>query len=272
MTQVFARSRSIQTGTFATPVFEAGEGPPLLLLHGNPDTHDVWEPLVARLADRHHCLAPDLPGFGGSAAPRDFDCSLDGHAAWVLQLVDGLALDRVHLAIHDVGATYGMAFASLHADRLASLTIFNGTFFPDYRWHFWARVWRTPGLGEAAMAIANRPLFVREMRRGGPHVPVEYARHAWSQFTWRTRRNVLRWYRAMDPDMYRGWDVRLLAAIGKTRAQVLWGDRDPFIPVATAERFGAPVQHFAESGHWVMQEAPDDAARAIAALVAASPA
>jgi len=254
-----------------THVSQSGSGPEVVLLHGNPDTHRVWDPVVERLAPSHHCTAPDLPGFGESKAPPDFDCSLANQGAWVAALLDALGLDRVHLVVHDVGGPYGLAFASKHAHRLRSLTILNTNFFPDYKWHFWARVWRTRVLGELAMKIANRPLFIRELRRGSPHMTREYASAAYDEFGKDAKRMVLRWYRAMDPEVHAGWDQELLAATAETPRQVLWGDRDPFIPSTTADRYGTDqVTHFADYGHWVMIEDPDAVASAIASLVARS--
>jgi pimeloyl-ACP methyl ester carboxylesterase len=275
LAEVFPRSRTVRVGEVEAYVAEAGpaasERAPILLLHGNPDSHTVWSGVVARLAERHLCIAPDLPGFGRSRAPRDFDCSNAAQSAYVRDLVAALGLERFHLVVHDVGGNYGLAYASEHAASLKSLTMFNCNFFPDYRWHFWARVWRTRVLGEIAMAIANRPLFVREMKRGSPKMTTEYARHAYADFGRATRRMVLRWYRAADPRALEGWDTRLLAATANTPKQVLWGDRDPFIPAATADRFGAAVQRFADCGHWVMIEEPERAAAAIAALVERHP-
>jgi pimeloyl-ACP methyl ester carboxylesterase len=264
--------REAQVGGVATNIAEAGSGPDVILLHGNPDTHSVWAPVVERLAAKHRCIAPDLPGYGKSKAPDDFDFSLDNQAAWVSSLFDALELPRAHLVVHDVGGPYGLAFASKHGERLRSLTIFNTNFFPDYRWHFWARVWRTRVLGEMAMAIANRPLFIREMKRGSPHMPKEYASAAYDEFGKSTKKQVLRWYRAMDPEVHEGWPERLIAATASTPKQVLWGDADPFLPKATADRYGAAeVQHFADYGHWMMVENPDIAATSIANLVAKAP-
>jgi pimeloyl-ACP methyl ester carboxylesterase len=268
---VFTSHDEIEVAGVVTSVATAGTGPDVVFLHGNPDTHRVWEPVVGRLVSDNHCVAPDLPGFGASKAPGDFDCSLANQSAWVAGVLDALGLTRVHLVVHDVGGTYGLAFASEHADRLHSLTIFNANFFPDYRWHFWARVWRTRVLGELAMAIANRPLFVRELRRGSPNMTAEYANQAYGEFGRDAKRMVLRWYRAMDPGVLDGWDERLLAATARTPKQVLWGDEDPFIPSSTADRFGAPsVRHFPDYGHWPMIEDPETSAASIAELVAAS--
>lgn len=254
-------------------VAEAGAdrgGDPIVLLHGNPDTHAVWRGVVAHLAGRHRCIAPDLPGFGRSRAPATFDVTLEGVGGFVEHALDALGLAKVHLVIHDVGGTYGNAFVSQHRERVRSLTIFNTNFSPDYAWHFWARVWRAPVLGEIAMAVANRWLFVTEARKGSPGMTVEMAEEAWRWFSQpETRKMVLRFYREHDPEKLAGWDERLRAATAEIPSQVLWGDLDPFLPARTAERFGAgEVHHYADGGHWVMLDRPDDAAAKIAALVA----
>src|SRR6185503_12655873 len=110
----FTSSRVVRSVGIDTHIAEAGAGDALVFLHGNPDTHHVWGPVVALLKDRFHCVAPDLPGFGSSPAPPDFDCSLENQAAWVHGVLDGAGLGRVHLIVHDVGGPYGLAFASLH--------------------------------------------------------------------------------------------------------------------------------------------------------------
>lgn len=265
-TSSFTKRRTITVGRVETLVAEIGEGPPVLLLHGNPDTHTVWSD-VAQSLTGVRVIAPDLPGFGASKAPADFDVSLEGQAEFVRGLVSALGLDQFHLVVHDIGGVYGLAFATLHPQRLLSLTIFNTIFFPDYRWHFWARVWRTRGLGESAMAIANRPLFVRELLRGSPDMPRDYADHAYDEFHRDAKRMALRWYRAMHPTVWQGWDTRLVEAIRDVPTQVVWGDKDPFIQSSFAERLGGSVRHVAH-GHWVMVENPQLAADAINAIVA----
>ncbi len=260
--------RSCSVRGVDTHVAEAGAGADVVLLHGNPDTHAVWLPVVERLSASHHTVLPDMPGFGRSKCPPDFEFSLANQAAWVRDLLDALSLSRVHLVVHDVGGTYGLAFATEHPERLRSLTIFNANFFSDYRWHFWGRVWRTRVLGELAMSISNRPLFERELRRASPRMPRAYARAAYDEFHAGAKRTVLRYYRAMDSEVYVGWDQRLLASTANLPKQVLWGDLDPFMPATTADRFGAPVRRFADCGHWVMLEEPEAAADAIARLIA----
>ncbi|QXP85780.1 alpha/beta fold hydrolase [Methylococcus sp. Mc7] len=56
-------------------VRDVGAGPPVLFLHGNPDSADIWDEVVARLNGRFRCIAIDLPGFGRSGPAPGFDCS-----------------------------------------------------------------------------------------------------------------------------------------------------------------------------------------------------
>jgi pimeloyl-ACP methyl ester carboxylesterase len=62
---------------------DEGAGMLALFLHGNPDSADLWDGVIARLRPHHRCLAPDLPGFGRSIAPKDFDCSFENLARFV---------------------------------------------------------------------------------------------------------------------------------------------------------------------------------------------
>jgi pimeloyl-ACP methyl ester carboxylesterase len=258
----FTRSETIR-GTF---VAESGSGPPIVFLHGNPDTHEVWGSTVARLGN-FRCIAPDLPGFGDSEV-GDHGVTLAGQSAWLDELTTALALEKFHLVCHDVGGVYGCAFAVEHSDRLQSLTIGNTIFSPDYRWHFWARVWRTRWLGELSQKILNRPLFVRELRRGSPRMPRAYAEQAYARINPRMMSQVLRWYRAMDPEVWRGWNDRLREVTARVPTQVLWGDLDPFIPPSQASTFGGEVHHFEDCGHWAMLEEPERFARKLGQLCA----
>lgn len=258
----FTNHHQLQIGEMSIHVAEAGAGAPVLFVHGNPDTHTVWATTIAALPNLR-CLALDLPGFGKSTAPVDHDLSLEAQGEVIRATVEALGLDRVHLVVHDIGGNYGLAFASLHPQRVLSLTVLDTIWSPDYRWHFWGRVWRTRGLGEFAMKVVNRPLFINQLRAGSPAMPREYAELAYREFTAPTKRHVLRYYRAMNPPVWAGWPEKLLAA--KLTTQVIWGDRDPYIGSTFAEIYGVPARH-TPHGHWVMLEDPQLVAAAISKI------
>jgi pimeloyl-ACP methyl ester carboxylesterase len=246
----------------------AGTGTPILFLHGNPDTSEVWEGVVQRMAGRFRCLTPDLPGYGRSGVPDGFDCSLDGWIAWVddvVRSVHGAA--PIDLVVHDFGGLFGIAWAVRHPKRVRRLAILNTMFFPDYRWHFWARVWRTPLLGELSLAVNTRAGLALEMRRGSKRLPVEYARRAYDVMTPLMKRTMLRLYRAADPERFAPWQPGLATLLATVPALVLWGDRDPYLDKALAERFHpAAIRHFPDNGHWLPVEDPEAVATHLSAF------
>src|SRR5262249_37448194 len=73
-------------------LIEAGSGPAVLLLHGNPDNADEWGPLMALLGGDFRCLAPDLPGYGRRgctyALPNAFRYTREEQVAFVDALLD----------------------------------------------------------------------------------------------------------------------------------------------------------------------------------------
>lgn len=244
-------------------VHREGRGRPLLMLHGNPDSHRLWLPMIAQLKGHHDCLAPDLPGFGASAVPPRNDVTLDGFARWVDDLVTALGIDEpVDLVVHDIGGFYGLAWAVRHPERLNRLVIVNTLLHADYRWHFWARIWRSR-FGELAMRVFDWPLLGPmahglTMKRGGPGLSRQQIREGYANFHPTARAQVLRIYREADPEKFRAWTQPLLAVIGQRPTRVIWGALDPFIPRHFASRFGASDTKLLESaGHWAVAEAPE---------------
>ena len=108
-------------------VHAAGEGPPLVLLHGFPQNHRCWLPVLPALAATHRCLLIDLRGYGDSDAPAD-DA---GHTVYskrrmardVVCVLDALGLARADVAGHDRGARVAYRFALDHPERLNRLAI-----------------------------------------------------------------------------------------------------------------------------------------------------
>lgn len=255
---------------------ESGSGEPLLLLHGNPDTSAMWQPLVAQLDGHYRCIAPDLPGFGRSAGPvPETDVSLDGMAQWVDELVNRLQLPTpLTLVVHDFGGVYGLAWAARHPEKVKHLVITNTLFHSDYQWHFWARVWRTPLLGELSMVLLAVPVLGWQLLRlsmamGSKRLSRAQMHEAYAALGPATRKMVLHLYRASDPENFVRWEDQMLTACRKIQTQVIWGAHDPYIDTAYAQRFGArQVDVIDSAGHWVAAEAPVETARCILAFAA----
>ena len=245
-------------------ILTRGEGPPVLFVHGNPDSSDIWTPLIDRLPG-YRCVALDLPGFGRTNVPDNFHFSLPELADFIERAVNQANItEPVHLVVHDFGGPFGFAWAVSHPEKVRSICVMNTTFFSDYRWHRWAKVWRTPILGEISMATMNWPLFMKTMRQSLKNVSDAHIRKTYDAITPQMKKTVLKLYRATDPENFKGWEDRLLALTARVPTLVLWGDRDPYISPRFAERFGATkVVHFAQTGHWLMLEHPDEVATEI---------
>jgi pimeloyl-ACP methyl ester carboxylesterase len=105
---------------------EAGpaNAPTLLLLHGFPTSSAQYEPLIGRLGDRFHLVAPDYPGFGRTQ-PLAGTSTFDGIAATVAGFVDVLELERYSLYLFDFGAPVGFRLATRNPERVEALVIQN---------------------------------------------------------------------------------------------------------------------------------------------------
>ena len=103
---------------------DEGAGPAVVLLHGWPDTADLWRhQLPALTAAGYRTIAPDLRGAGGSSRPAELSAyAAPNLVADVLGVLDHLGLDMTHLIGHDFGAAIGWLAAALAPDRVASLT------------------------------------------------------------------------------------------------------------------------------------------------------
>jgi haloacetate dehalogenase len=104
---------------------QGGEGPPLLLLHGNPQTHAMWHKVAPVLARRFRVICPDLTGYGLSDKPPVSEdhapYSKRAMAADMVALMGALGHDRFQIVAHDRGARVAHRMALDHADAVQRL-------------------------------------------------------------------------------------------------------------------------------------------------------
>jgi len=236
---------------------QAGDAP-LLYLHGVPTASFDWVPFL----ELGGGIAPDLPGFGHSAKPAEFDYSIDGYADFLEGFVGALGLERVSLVMHDWGVV-GLALAQRRPELVERLVMFNTVpFLPGYRWHRVARGWRRPLVGELMMGAATRWAFRREL-------PAELADQAWGRFDHGTQRAILKLYRSAPPDLLASAGERLDRV--QSPALLLWSTGDPYIPAgfgqAYADALGGPVElELVDSGHWPWLDRPELVQRTVSFL------
>ena len=117
----------VDVGEVTLRVSVLGSGPPLLLLHGYPQTHRMWDAVAAQLADAFTVVAPDLRGYGASTAPADAPDSSSYSkrvmAADAVALMAHLGHDRFDVAGHDRGGRVAYRLALDAPDCVRRLTV-----------------------------------------------------------------------------------------------------------------------------------------------------
>jgi pimeloyl-ACP methyl ester carboxylesterase len=247
-----------------SPVFyRSASGVPALYLHGVPTSADDWLELLERAGG----VAPDLIGFGRSGKGGHLDYTIEGLSDAVEGLagaIEPLRSEPLKLVGNDWGAAVALELAARHPERTTALVLCNPVPLIDgFEWPWPARVWRRPVLGELAMGSTNRWLLGGALRRGAARDgtwTAERIAALWEQFDQGTQRATLRLHRRTD---LRRFD----AARGTLRrvqvpALILWGEHDPWFPVALAERFAEllpnpTVERVAGAGHWPLLDRPE---------------
>ena len=263
-----------------TRVLEAGSGPPVVMLHGNPDNADEWRGVIARLAARHRCIAPDFPGYGRSPEPpASFTYSLADQVRFVDAVLLAMRVaDPVVLVVHDTGGMVGTAWAAANLDRLRGMVVTNTVAFDGFPWFPIARQWgdtslygRTrSSLAMAALGLRKGALFKRIFAAQCPELDREQLERFAASFALSrdAKRTTLRQFRQfMRPGFFKDFAAMRERILAKVPCRVLWGDKDKFIPVAYAHSFGSKqVTILPDAGHWVALTAPDTLAAEVAAL------
>ncbi|MEV0352918.1 SDR family oxidoreductase [Nonomuraea sp. NPDC050680] len=217
--------RWVESDDVRLAVFEEGDpgDPTILLIHGYPDTHRVWDEVAERLRDRFHVVRYDVRGAGASTAPRHTgDYALHRLAGDLAAVLDAIGKPRVHLVGHDWGSLQGWDAVTRPGlrDRIASFTSFGGPGLARAR-HFMrhgrrrdvlsqaVRSWyigafRLPVLPELAWSTFMPRVLERSMRRGDgleprPGHPADTLRS--------DARNGLRLYRSNMGSAHSGGDV-----------------------------------------------------------------
>src|SRR6478609_6354103 len=101
------------------------DAPTILLLHGLPSSSRMFQPLLTRLGDQFHLIAPDYPGFGHSdwPDPKQFSYTFDHIASVMNGFTQALGLSRYTLYMQDYGVPVGFRMALAHPDRVQALIV-----------------------------------------------------------------------------------------------------------------------------------------------------
>jgi haloalkane dehalogenase len=239
------------------------DGPVALMVHGYPQSSYMWRhALPAAAAAGWRALAPDLPGFGDS--PADPPGTWQRQVEALERFRRALDVERAALVVHDWGGLIGLRWACDHPDTVAALVISDTGFFSDGRWHGLAEALRAEGQGEQLVDGMTRESFGQLMQGTSTGMDDRAVDEYFKAFADEPRRRgQLELYRSGDfaeLEAYEG----CLAGLG-VPALLVWGENDPFAPLAGAERFkselpGPRLAVMEGSGHFVWDDAGEPAA------------
>ncbi|TWT88272.1 Haloalkane dehalogenase [Pseudobythopirellula maris] len=264
-------------GSAASDASDADET--LLFVHGNPTWSFHWRNLILGLRGRARCVAPDHLGCGLSDKP-DVRFRLADRIDDLVALVRDLDLRGVTLVAQDWGGAIGLGAALREPERFRRIMLFNTGAFPPWFVPKRIAVCRTPVVGEWGLRGLN--LFSRaalrmtlHSRRLSPSVEAGYLA---PYDSWAHRLAVDQFVRDIPTSpRHPTWGVleeieRGLPSLAGLPIRLVWGMRDWCFTPACLDRFlehwpQADAHRFADAGHWVVEDAPEECERLLEEFV-----
>jgi len=266
------RFRSVATRGARLSLVEAGQGPPVLAVHGLGATKGSFLPTVASLSTRFHAIALDLPGFGDSSKPIGAAYDAPFFATACIDLLDALELDRVHLIGNSLGGRVALEIALRHPDRVSRVALLA----PALAWRRprpWAPLLRLtrPELG--LVQLAPRAIVDGIVRQVIPDAKDGWRAAGVDEFlrAYLTPAGRAAFYAAArhiyldKPHGQDGFWPRL--ATLQADALFVWGQKDQLVPIAFARHVADAVPHACQleldCGHVPQIERPEQTNTAI---------
>jgi haloalkane dehalogenase len=175
------RSHFLQLGNATLHYVDEGQGPTLLMLHGNPTWSFIYRKMISALNGEFRCVAIDLAGFGLSKAPDNFSHQPDDHARLIADLIEDLDLHDVTLVAHDWGGPIGLSAMLKTGTRVTRLCLGNTWAWPvngDFHFEWFSRLMGGPfgRLMSERFALFVNGMMPMSMKRGklGPFEMAAY--------------------------------------------------------------------------------------------------
>ena len=252
----------------------AGEGETLILLHGYAETSLMWRPIMPLLAERFTVIAPDLPGIGDSAIPAD-GLDMKTAAIRIHSLARSLAVEKARVVGHDIGLMVAYAYAAQFPAEVEKLVVMDA-FLPGV--DGWEAVYNNPGIWHFRFNGPTPEALVQERER-------IYFEHFWNDFAADKTRSIPEADRktyaaayARPGRMRSGWAYFVsfqqaaqdFAKLSQTKLMM------PVLAIgggkANGELLGRQMRLVAsdvkvvilkDTGHWVLEERPEETTDAL---------
>jgi haloalkane dehalogenase len=246
---------------------DEGQGPAILMLHGNPTWSFFYRNLVLALRGEFRVIVPDHMGCGLSDKPQDYPYTLATHIANLTTLIDHLGLTDLALMVHDWGGAIGMGLAGRRPELIRGLLITNTAAFPSPHIPWRIRVCRWPWLGALLVRGFNgfaRPAVTMAVtKRMAPEVAAGFLS---PYASWANRVAIHAFVKdiPMSAD-HPSWptltEVEAKLVLLKEKPMlILWGGRDfcfnDWFYHEWLRRFPRARRHyFARAGHYLLEDA-----------------
>jgi pimeloyl-ACP methyl ester carboxylesterase len=267
---------------------EAGpkDAPTLLMLHGLPSSSRMFEPLLGRLSDCYHLIAPDYPGFGHSdwPDPKEFPYTFDRYANIMSHFTEALGLSRYTLYMQDYGGPVGFRMALAHPERIEGVIVQNAVAHNEglgASWRVRRAFWADRPANESALRTNLLSLPTTRARHVGTDPNVErYDPDLWTdEFAFlnqpgqaEIQSDLFYDYRT-NVDAYPRWQSWLRQK--QPPLLVTWGKHDPSFDGSEPEAYRRDVPnaqvHILDAGHFALDTAADEIAALVRGFVASLP-
>jgi pimeloyl-ACP methyl ester carboxylesterase len=267
--------RTVQVDGLSIFYREAGpkDAPTILLLHGLPSSSRMFQPLLTRLADRYHLVAPDYPGFGHSdwPDPKQFDYTFDHVARVIDDFSQVLGLSRYTVYMQDYGGPVGFRMALAHPERVEALIVQDAVAHNEglgANWTTRRAFWADRSAHEEALRKNLLSLAVTKTRHVGDDPNVElYDPDLWTdEYAFlnspgqaQIQSDLFYDYRT-NVEAYPRWQAWMQKT--QPRLLVLWGKHDLSFDPGEPERYRKDVPnaevHVLDAGHFALDTKADE--------------
>jgi pimeloyl-ACP methyl ester carboxylesterase len=273
MNYLTTESRRVQANGLTFHVTDVGEGPPVVLLHGFPDTSDLWRNQIPVFVDAgYRCIAPDMRGRGRSDRPDSVsDYTIPNMVDDVAGIMHVLGLERVHIVGHDWGAGVAWRFASTLPERTETLTAvsvgFPGAAGPpdlEALQKSWYRIlFQFEGIAEEAMRREDWYMFRLLLQKAS-----DIDRYIEDMSDPETLTAGLNWYRANLPPESFLREARTMSPVPAPTLGI-WSTGDDYLTekaMKASERYVTGSWRYDRiegAGHWIPLDEPELLSRLI---------
>jgi len=257
-----------------TTVLEAGDGPPVVLLHGGIECGGAyWAPVIARLAEHNRLVVPDAPGLGESLPVRRLDD--DTFAAWFTGVLEQTHAEQPTLVAHSLLGSATARLVARRGDLLRGLVVYGvpgvGPYRMPMRLRYVAiRFGIRPSARNAERFDRFALLDLDANRRRDPEWFAAFDAYARSQATLRHVKRTMRRLIAAETKQIPDTELGRIAV----PTTLLWGRHDRMVPLdlaqGAAERLGWPLRVIDDAAHAPHMEQPEAFVDALSAIVDAS--